>query len=176
MERHAVHLKAQFFDEIALVIADVIVVRFIVVFRPVHRDIRRLVVFRAEPHSWLQCLPPPWTRDDIMAGHALPPTACHRLACEVRLSACRALWTVITNLPWIPCLSSRHFSDVPADIHFAICHDLRARRIFRNRHLEISGQLQGFISTHSRNIRDQLYGVYWETIFWQNIAAYKKAN
>ena len=104
-------------------VSNVVIDCLKIVFGAVHRN-RSGFFFCTESHAMFQCFSPRQAFDGCMAGNAFATTASNRIFSEIRLAASRALGAVEAFLPCGIRIFARHFTNITADIHFPICHDL----------------------------------------------------
>ena len=168
-------MERQLADEVAVGVTNIIVIRLVVMLRPMHRNIAHFAL-GTETHSWLQCLEPRKAFDDIVTGNTLSSGSSYRVLCEIRLTAC---WTCRTVEPLFPsCIGvlTGKFSNISAYIHLAVSDDLSARSILCDRHLKVTSQLKGFSSSHSSDIRNKFNCIDRETVLWQDIVPDEEAD
>ena len=115
-------------------VSDVVIVCLKIVFGAVHRN-RPGFFFCTEPHARFQRFSPRQAFDGSMAGNAFATAASNRIFSEVWLAASRTLGAVEAFLPCGVCIFSRHFANIAADIHFAICDDLCTGSVLCDGHL-----------------------------------------
>ena len=117
--------ETQGINHITCRITDVIVIGFVLTFWTMHWNIFTLSILGNKTASRLQCRLPKSLFNGKMARNAFTTFAGNILLCEVWLSTFFVgTLTKMSYLPSIRRCFRRHFADIAACIHFAICYYL----------------------------------------------------
>ena len=171
----AVDIEFLLQKEVPLGISDVVVVRLIVMLRPVHRN--GFVPFLhicAEAKPRLQRFSPARSGNRLLARYAGSGLD-QRLFGKVGLATAGAL-AIRADLPGQIRILARRFADIAAGIKLAVCHDLGTGGIVRDCHLQIPRQLQILFLAGAVGVGQQLDRVHRKAVFGKYVVSHQEAD